>query len=419
MLKGLKTSRYNISFQHPDGANLIFNAMTGAMVQVGKDSVAAAERLLYDPRQFVVETDADRALMDAVKQARILIDGDIDEMKLLRLRANAMKFGTDHFYLSVRPTEDCNLACTYCRETLTKGKMSPENQEALAKWVAGKVSGLKGMTVAWTGPEPLMAFDVIGNLTTEFRKACGDHKTEYNALLTTNGYFMIPRVIDKFRDLRINAIHITLDGPPETHNRQRPLKNGKGNFDRILDNLIHLSETLEEIKIVICVNCDESAVSSVPDLFPLIPEVVRKKSWVFFGSTPVDCCGESRDTFIEPELAGEKERRSDLMELCRIAASYGFRIFLPRYAPLDNHRNKGHFNRYAVDMNCGLSKCLVPFDNMRQIGRIFQDGIVEINMPVLTEWVVPDPLDHEICKDCKILPLCLDSCIRCKSLDEA
>ena len=130
--------------------------------------------------------------------------------------------------LIILPTEKCNFCCKYCYETFEKGKMQPETQDSLIKFVRKNIMKFSSMDVRWFGGEPLEALDVVENLSNAFVSICNTAKRNYTSSMTTNAYNL---TIDNFRklyNLKVYNYQITIDGVKSTHDSQRVLRNGEG-----------------------------------------------------------------------------------------------------------------------------------------------------------------------------------------------
>jgi uncharacterized protein len=83
------------------------------------------------------------------------------------------------------------------------------------------------------GGEPLLNFNTIQSLTTRLKRP----DIYINAHLVTNGYLMTKEKIEKFKELYITLIQVTVDGLDEEHNLTRIHKQGKNTFAKIIENL--------------------------------------------------------------------------------------------------------------------------------------------------------------------------------------
>ena len=81
--------------------------------------------------------------------------------------------------------------------------------------------------IAWYGGEPLLALEIIEEITKIAILEFGD---DFSASMVTNGYLLSEDVAKRLETLKIESIQVTIDGPPEMHNRMRKLPNGDDTF---------------------------------------------------------------------------------------------------------------------------------------------------------------------------------------------
>ena len=127
--------------------------------------------------------------------------------------------------LQIHPTLRCNLRCGHCYSSsgpLEKQELDVHSVECLLEDAAR----LGFEIVSVSGGEPFL----YGPLATVLRRArvLGMHTT-----VTTNGYFLDARHLDPLRGC-LDVLAVSLDGPPEIHNRMRASPQA---FDRLCAGL--------------------------------------------------------------------------------------------------------------------------------------------------------------------------------------
>lgn len=80
------------------------------------------------------------------------------------------RYNRSHLSLVIAATSNCNFRCVYCYEgsVLRASTMSEAIQEAIVKFVESEAPHLETFTVTWYGGEPLLALDIIENLSIKF-----------------------------------------------------------------------------------------------------------------------------------------------------------------------------------------------------------------------------------------------------------
>jgi uncharacterized protein len=139
--------------------------------------------------------------------------------------------------LSLAVAQKCNLGCAYCyaREGAFGG--APKNmslETALASvdlLLVGKKPGDRAH-LAFMGGEPLINRAVVRETTRYGAKEAERRGITLGFAITTNGTLLNESDADFFETHGF-AVTISLDGPPETHDRLRPFKGGRGSFETI------------------------------------------------------------------------------------------------------------------------------------------------------------------------------------------
>lgn len=113
--------------------------------------------------------------------------------------------------------------------------------EAIKKLIDARLerNSLDALELSWFGGEPLLARDVVFELS-EFahqRFEAGRLKGLHGDT-TTNGYLLDLPTLRRLVAARQSSFQISLDGYAEGHDRTRRYASGKGTFDRIWKNLL-------------------------------------------------------------------------------------------------------------------------------------------------------------------------------------
>jgi len=306
--------------------------------------------------------------------------------------------------LVVAPTMNCNMACEYCYEENKSGRMSEETRDSLMEFTKSFLGSLRQLDVTWYGGEPLLAMDIIEDLTQRFFDLCREHRVGYNGSIVTNGYLMTPDVTDKLEKLWVRNGQITLDGPARVHNKKRPLKNGKDSFAQIIENLVYAAS---KINFSIRVNVDQSfSTDTIRELLVELKEAgLHDKISMSFGhlepSTQV--CANIAESCYDTLAFSKTEA-----DFYRILLDEGFRIDrIP--APSAVACMAQIVNSFVVDPNGYLYRCWNYVGNISQsMGNI--SGQLDFQNPNFVRLFDIDPFEEQACRDCNLLPLCMGGC---------
>jgi uncharacterized protein len=135
---------------------------------------------------------------------------------------------------------DCNLACPYCYENHFRGKsyMSEATADLLVESIlSGPIAAGKEVLLDFYGGEALLSIPLIRRIAGPLGKAAAKGGTPFSFNLVTNGTLLTRRVVEELLPYGLTGARITIDGPPDIHNLQRPFVSGKGSFDLIMSNL--------------------------------------------------------------------------------------------------------------------------------------------------------------------------------------
>jgi uncharacterized protein len=308
---------------------------------------------------------------------------------------------------------DCNLACIYCYERGMKGNlyMSDETAGLLVEFVERDyLSHGKRVSLTFHGGEPLMSTDLIIILSKRLKAAASCHGVEYSFNLVTNGTLLTRQMVDKLIPLGLNGAKVTLDGPVDNHNKNRPFVSGKGSFDVIVGNM---KEVCDKIKVQVGGNYTPENYRQFPRLLDFLLDkglTPERISLIKFdpvtksgGKYPLPEFNEGCASTDEPWLMEASiYLREEILKR-------GFHT--PRLAP-------------SICMVEGPDELVVNFD-----GTLFKCpaflGWPEMSVGDLrtgiSDYAVSHNLDvwkNDECLDCAYLPLCFGGCRFLKLLRE-
>jgi len=160
-----------------------------------------------------------------------------------------LESGLQQLILNV--TEDCNMRCKYCKASGAYFYERPHSPRYMTPNIAEKAidffithsSKSQRRSISFFGGEPLLNFNLIKRSVEYAISQTGEKNMHFS--LTTNGTLLSDDIIDFL--VRHNfSLYISLDGPKDIHNKNRVFKNGKGTFDKIIENLQKIKRKSEE-----------------------------------------------------------------------------------------------------------------------------------------------------------------------------
>jgi len=402
-----KLSRFNHFQPWRDGYYLAYNAVTGALGLLTSENYATYQRLatkLSNGSGGPLD-DQEQELLTQLQYGRFVIDSEHPEIESLKFGYRKARFDNSSLGLVIAPTMACNMACPYCFEGNKKGRMSPRAVESVIAFVEKQAGDLKDLRTTWYGGEPLLAMDIIEDLTASFRDLAEEYDFKYNCSgVISNGYLMDEAMTARLAALKVEQVQITVDGPARIHDKKRPLKNGKGSFDTIIHNIQHASTVLP---IVVRVNLDKSYNPEIIEelLEELETAGLRNKVALYFGQLEpaTTTCANISESCFEAKAFSQTE-----ITYYRLLLDRGFDIHrLPQ--PITTFCFAQLMNSFLIDPDGDLYRCFNHAgDKTRSMGNVRQE--IDYNRPAFSSLFDFDPFENSNCRRCEILPICMGGC---------
>ena len=154
----MKQSKYNFLFAHK-GKKYAFNAVTGALAEVSSDFSYLLNNIFSAKEETLNEKN--KNLLNLMKKGGYILEDDVDELSLLKLKNYSDKFLLNRFDLTIAPTLSCNFACPYCYETPQKGLIGERVKNAIYSQVELAAKSNKEISIIWYGGEPTLVKEII------------------------------------------------------------------------------------------------------------------------------------------------------------------------------------------------------------------------------------------------------------------
>ena len=401
-----RPSRYNVRAVTRDGRLVLWNSYRRGLSVFGAAQRSAVEALLGRKEMLARPTGLVRYLLDR----GFLIPPGADEYRRIQLAFGQFHYRSDILQLTLLASEDCNFRCRYCYEEFARGTMRPEVRAAVRRLVERRAEeGLRHLTVDWFGGEPLYGLRAIEELAPFFLDVAGKKSLSFTSAMTTNGYLLAPEIAEKLLRWGIDRFQITLDGPPDCHDRNRPARDGRGTFRTIFDNLKALRRRPEDYQVDLRVNWDEGNFPRIRELLDLVEQEFGGDSrfrirfhTVFAADVhrkQLAVCGLDEAVRMQWELEREARRRGlELGDDLRQARPLGS---APCYAARPYH--------FVIGAGGKVMKCTVELDmtDRNVVGRLTPEGELDLDLEKLALWCEPAFERDARCQACVLLPMCL------------
>jgi uncharacterized protein len=407
-----RPSRFNVVTKAEDiGAVVLYNSMRGSVFKVGSPLGERVHSLLHNRKSVLSQPDPDseeRVLFDTLVAKGFLVSSSHDELAAADDLRDRRKNRTDRLELIIMPTEACNFRCTYCYEDFALGRMATHVREGVKALVRRyrREHGIEKLTVSWFGGEPLVAFDVIEELSTFFLDFCAEEGVEYSAGITTNGLLLTPEVAARCIELGISSYQITLDGPAHTHDSSRFLMGGGKTFDEIVANLTEMSRTDRVFRALIRTNFTEENSVHVPELIEEMSRLYAHDKRFRVIYRPVGDWGGPQGE--DSEAFSGKQAEMTKLGLCTSALDAGLDpaddVFLKPNGSVCYAASPWSF---VIRPNGLVNKCTVALRDPRNaVGQLGADGDLGLDPELMSLWVDNDDAKDSGCRSCFFRPSC-------------
>ena len=142
--------------------------------------------------------------------------------------------------LLIKPVSGlCNMRCIYCfyadvadrRQIRSYGRMSRDTVKGILHSLCGDLSQGDVLGIAFQGGEPTLAgIDFYRDFFAAADEWLPDIAVRWS--FQTNGLLLNTEWCRLFRERKV-LVGLSVDGPPGTHNAQRPDLAGKGSYQRV------------------------------------------------------------------------------------------------------------------------------------------------------------------------------------------
>jgi len=275
--------------------------------------------------------------------------------------------------------------------------MSREVQDNCIALIRNRAHDLEHLHIRWFGGEPLAASDVVERISGAIREIEDAHPDlNYVGSMTTNGYLMDAVRAARLVGLGIRHFQISLDGPRESHDGTRVMKNGRGSFEVIMANLAAIRASSLDLSILLRLHMTRENAASLPNF---VREIARKylvdpRFTLFL--MPIAHLGGPNDA--ETEILSHVEAAELSVRLRAITAE----VIGHQPSPPEGAAQAWSVcyaakpNSFVIRADGSVGKCTVALSSQaNRVGRLGKDGRVELDQdrhrPWLLGWETRNP----------------------------
>lgn len=284
----MKLSQYTFCVEHTPNPNeyLLFNTRTQALVKVNQELKDLLDNY-YVPQNFTLKEKYCTELIELNKMG-IVVDGEQEDQKRLESFFHQLKHQVRKacFQVTILTTDACNFNCVYCfeKDSRTNTHMDASTSDAVLSWIYNQMDtfGYEELLVTFYGGEPLLNKTGLEYMAIAMKQWCEQRGRKFKFILQTNGYLLTTNIVDKYLQLGLCKVFISVDGLAHIHDCNRPLRGGGKTFRIIMRNIIGC---VDMVNIGISTSYDKDDIAHIEELLDFfeLKEILYKLSDFVFS----------------------------------------------------------------------------------------------------------------------------------------
>ena len=405
-MSDLKPSFYNILFK-TDDKYYVYNTLSTAVAELDENTYMYLGNGSLD--------NINPEYIEPLSEQHFLVDTDADEQAEYLYFYNRLRFGSTAELLSITlvPSYECNLACTYCLQGQSKNSksMSIEDVQRVLGFAEKRIIEsreennvpITRINAKLYGGEPMLQKRSITVFCNGMAEIAEKYSCDIKFFMTSNFTLLDDDIFNLIQKYKI-ITQVSIDGDKNNHDIRRIWKNGSGTYDVIINNLRRIKKAHLEDLIVIRLNIDVDNLSSAQKT---MEEIHTYSTDVYFGFLENfngynDSC---RNTFVNQESVSKSEKIKSLNSLMK---KYGFIVpeEFGKIAPCALNIE----NKFYVDCFMNVYTCELALNQPElKIGVINNDADFVPNANFY-KIMNHSPALFPECMNCKLMPMCAGGC---------
>lgn len=404
-MRNCKLSKFNYIHEYIENGNkvfLVFNTLTRKLISVKNDEMLSE----------IKTGNINNNQKDLLMKSGILVDENEDEIEYMKYWYTNKVFSNKLLSVTILPTNDCDFRCVYCYQAEKTNYMGAEVMNNILSYLNKNIRYYETFSISWFGGEPLLSKKMICEMMKEIKTICRESKTPYVGSITTNGYELDIETFKCFVKNGLRYFQITIDGPEEVHNLQRPHKKGFNTYKRIVSNLktIKMLPKNFRFEIGIRINVSKQNLNYMDELIEILSFFRDDKRfclvWQWVRDWGGDRIGQNREKLLCNDFLCKS-----LIEKSK-AKGIRYKELLSCSSGLDSCEAI-YKNGYVFDYNGNIFKCTMKTQDITDIeknciGYLGNNGKLNIDDKKQSIWLKNEDI-KEICKRCNLLPMCFSN----------
>jgi uncharacterized protein len=403
----MKPSHYNYWIEREDGKSLCYNMLSSGFALMNENSYNFFLKVANNQIDIGNMSDEEKKLYEEFKKGNFIVEEHVDEMSSMRINHYKANYNTSGLGFTILPTLRCNLNCSYCFEQNKNIDMDDDVSKAIKEYTQKNFDARKisFVGVNWFGGEPLLQMDRICELSDFFMEITKKNDAGYSAEMISNCYVLTDEIAKKLSDRHVNSIQVTIDGPRQLHDSKRITPDGKGSFDRIIENTLVGSQ---HTRMIVRINMDNDVAERMDEMFADLEPLKDKPNIdLYMGLLKADVT--SVCSSIKNKCIDVKNYANLYYEFYRKCYDSGFGLsWFPTSTPGSCCATS--VCAMVIDPNGNLCRC---WSQVGEPAESYGNIVKERNKfrgENYYKWILHDPYANQECLKCTFLPLCNSGC---------
>jgi uncharacterized protein len=179
----------------------------------------------------------DLEVLEGLRDAQILLPASREKVLPPQVELENVPLST----LVLEVAQDCNLRCTYCYAEGGNYGAAPcllgaGSARRAVRYLLDHSGDRDDVTLIFFGGEPLLNMEAVKAATDEAISYGRELGKKVHFSLTTNGTLLDPEIVAFLHDNRV-SVAVSLDGPRDIHDHNRPDESGNGSYSEVVSRL--------------------------------------------------------------------------------------------------------------------------------------------------------------------------------------
>lgn len=241
----------------------------------------------------------------------------------------------------------------------------------------------------------MLYFDkVIRPILSEVVPFLKSQNVAFSCGMTTNGLLLDQKKLEFSKEHSLDGFQITLDGDKDQHDKIRFISEGRGSYDKIVENIFLIAKN--NLKASVRINCSGDTLAGIPIILDKFNELDSSlKKYVDFDFHKV--------------WQVEEDIEDDLMEYRVLFRDNGFKVRGGIYDTLVNSCYADKKNHVTINYNGEIFKCTARDFKSEEV-----EGVLNDNGSIIWNEKYDKRLNSKFhnkpCQSCKIFPICGGGC---------